>query len=99
MWFYYNRRLSVTGAGFLQVPRFPLPILIPPTAPQSSLSSADGTIDQLVADLPSGLSLTPPQEKKIVVVLIHQFTVPSAEPVCKVCTICIYNLVFVILFL
>jgi hypothetical protein len=27
---------SVAGAGFLQVVRFPLPILIPPTAPHSS---------------------------------------------------------------
>jgi hypothetical protein len=29
------------------------------------LSSGAGTIDQLVADVPSGLSLTPPQEKKL----------------------------------
>jgi hypothetical protein len=29
---------SGTGAGFLRVLRFPLPILIPPTAPQSSSS-------------------------------------------------------------
>jgi hypothetical protein len=27
------------------------------------LSSGDGTIGQLVADVPSGLSLTPPKEK------------------------------------
>jgi hypothetical protein len=27
---------SATGAGFLRVPQFPLPILIPPTAPHSS---------------------------------------------------------------
>jgi hypothetical protein len=49
------------GAGFLRVLRFPLRILIPPTAPHSSGS---GTIGQLVADVPSGLSLTPPQETK-----------------------------------
>jgi hypothetical protein len=51
------------GAGFLRVLRFPLPILIPPIAPHSSSSGA-GTIGQLVADVPSGLSLTPPQEAK-----------------------------------
>jgi hypothetical protein len=47
---------------FLRVLRFPVPILIPPTTPQSS--SGAGTIGQLVADVPSGLSLTPPQETK-----------------------------------
>jgi hypothetical protein len=51
-------------AGFLRVLRFPLPILIPPTAPHSSSSSIARTIGQLVADVPSGLSLTPPQETK-----------------------------------
>jgi hypothetical protein len=50
---------SGAGAGLLRVLRLPLPILIPPTAPHSS---GAGTIDQLVADVPSGLSLTPPQE-------------------------------------
>jgi hypothetical protein len=53
---------SVTGAGFLRIFRFPLP-LIPPTAPHSSSSGAD-TIRQIIADVPSGLSLTPPQETK-----------------------------------
>jgi hypothetical protein len=55
---------SGTGIGFLRVLRFPLPILIPPTAPLSSSSSGAGTIGQLVAEVPSGLSLTPPQETK-----------------------------------
>jgi hypothetical protein len=50
---------SGIGAGFLRVLRFPLPILIPQTAPHSSPSI---NLDQLVADVPSGLSLTPPQE-------------------------------------
>jgi hypothetical protein len=54
---------SSTGAGFLQVLRFPLPILIPPTAPHSS--SGAGKIGQVVADVPSGLSFTPPQEETI----------------------------------
>jgi hypothetical protein len=52
---------SGAGAGFLRVLRFPLPSLIPPTAPHSS---GAGTIRQLVADVPIGLSLTPPQETK-----------------------------------
>jgi hypothetical protein len=51
-----------TRAGFLRVVRFPLPILIPPTTPHSS--SGAGTIGQIVADVPSGPSLTPPRESK-----------------------------------
>jgi hypothetical protein len=53
---------SGTGAGFLRVLRFPLSIIIPPTAPHSS--SGAGTIGQLVANVQSGLILTPPQETK-----------------------------------
>jgi hypothetical protein len=53
-----------TGAGFLQVIRFPLPILIPPNAPYSRLSSEAGTIGALVAEVPRRLSLTPPPEVK-----------------------------------
>jgi hypothetical protein len=58
-------RQSDTGAGFLRVLRFPLPILIPPTAPQSSSSSSSGagTIGKLVADVRSELSRTPPQQE------------------------------------
>jgi hypothetical protein len=41
---------------------FPLPIVIPPTAPHSYNLSVAGTIDQFVTDIPSGLRLTPPQE-------------------------------------
>jgi hypothetical protein len=37
---------SGTGAGFLRVLRFPLPIFIPPTAPHSSSSCGAGTIGQ-----------------------------------------------------
>jgi hypothetical protein len=53
---------SGTRSGFLRVLRFPLPVLIPPTAAHSSSSSGAGTIGQLVADVPTGLRLTPPQE-------------------------------------
>jgi hypothetical protein len=42
--------------------RFPLPILISPTA--HNVSSGAGTIGQLVSDVQSGLSLNPPQETK-----------------------------------
>jgi hypothetical protein len=57
---------SGTGAGFLWALRSPLPILIPQTAPNThththQLSSGAGTTGQLVADVPSGLSLTPSQ--------------------------------------
>jgi hypothetical protein len=56
---------SGTGVGFLRVLWFPLPILIPPTAPQSSsVSPGSGTLGQIVADVPSGLSLTRTQETK-----------------------------------
>jgi hypothetical protein len=53
------------GRVFL-VLRFPLLILIPPTAPHSSSSIIwTGTISQIVAAVPSGLSLTlPPETKK-----------------------------------
>jgi hypothetical protein len=39
---------SGTGEGFLRVLRFPLPILIPPTAPHSSSSSGGAEIAQSV---------------------------------------------------
>jgi hypothetical protein len=48
---------SDTGAGFLRVLRFPLPVPIPPNSPYSS--SVAGTVGKLVADIPTGLSLTP----------------------------------------
>jgi hypothetical protein len=51
---------SGAGAGFLQVLRFPLPIFIPPTAPQSAPSIIwDWYNRPVVATVPSGLSLTP----------------------------------------
>jgi hypothetical protein len=56
---------SGTGAGFLQVLEFLLP-LTPPTAPHSSSSSSGaGTTGLIVADVPSGLSLSPPLETKL----------------------------------
>jgi hypothetical protein len=50
---------SGAGAGLLKVLPFLLPIFIPPIAPQSSSSSEAGTIGQILATVPSGLSLTP----------------------------------------
>jgi hypothetical protein len=72
---------SGTGTGFLWVLRFPLPILILPIASHSS-SSGDGTVGQLVVDVPSGLKShpTPRNLKKLrccnavgarIVLLIH----------------------------
>jgi hypothetical protein len=56
---------SGTGTGFLRVLRFPLQILIPPTAPHSSsYITGVGTIGQTVADVPRGLGLTPPKKLK-----------------------------------
>jgi hypothetical protein len=52
---------SGAGAGFLRVLRFPLPIRIPPIAPQSSSFIIWGLYNRPeVAAVPSGLSPTPP---------------------------------------
>jgi hypothetical protein len=49
------------GQGFLQVLHFPLTIVIVLNVPYSSTSNMGArTVDKLVADVPSGLSLTPP---------------------------------------
>jgi hypothetical protein len=69
-----------TGAGFLRVLRFPLPILIPPTVPHSS-SIIRGWYNRpnSGADVPSGLSLTPPQETKKKKLSKSQCYTPSSE--------------------
>jgi hypothetical protein len=55
----YNAQ-SGAGAGFLRVLRFPLPIFIPPIAPQSPSSIIWCWYNRPVAAaVPSGLSLTP----------------------------------------
>jgi hypothetical protein len=51
-------------AGVLRVRRFSLSVIIPLTAPHSSLSAGAGTMGPLVADVPCGLGLTPPQGGK-----------------------------------
>jgi hypothetical protein len=55
---------SGTGACFLRVLRFPLPILIPPTTPHSSSIIWGCTIGHISVDIPSGLSLTKKLKKK-----------------------------------
>jgi hypothetical protein len=57
-------QVNGTGAGFIRVFRFSVPIVTPPTAPHasSSLLSGASTLDQIVTGIRSGLSLTPPQE-------------------------------------
>jgi hypothetical protein len=56
---------SGTGEGFLRVLRFPLPILISPTAPHTSSLGRSWYNRPVVPDAPSGLSLTPLQENKL----------------------------------
>jgi hypothetical protein len=57
---------SGAGAGFLRLRRFPLPIFIPPIAPQSPSSIIWGLYNRPeVAAVPSGLSPTPLNNKKI----------------------------------
>jgi hypothetical protein len=57
---------SGTGIGSVRVLRFPLPVS-PPIAPLSSSSSSGAsTVGQIVAGVPSGLSLTPPQETELI---------------------------------
>jgi hypothetical protein len=55
---------SGAGTGFLPVLRFPLPIFIPPIAPQSSSIIWGWYNRPEVAAVPSGLSLTPLRIKK-----------------------------------
>jgi hypothetical protein len=53
-------RVVSAGAGFLRVLRFPLPIFIPPIAPQSPSSIIWGLYNRPeVAAVPTGLSPTP----------------------------------------
>jgi hypothetical protein len=59
---------SGTGAGFLRVLRFPLPIT-PPISP-SSKSPGASTIGLLVAVVPSGPNWTPPPT---IPILIHYY--------------------------
>jgi hypothetical protein len=68
---------SGTGVGFPRQLWFPLSILTPSTAPHSSSSIIrDGTIGQIVADVPSGLSQPhpPPNEFKKGLILKRIFT-------------------------
>jgi hypothetical protein len=58
---------SGAGAGFLRVLRFPVPIFLPPIAPQSPSSIIWGLYNRpKVAAAPSGLSPTP-------IIIIIQF--------------------------
>jgi hypothetical protein len=60
------------GAGFLLVLHFPLPIFIPPIAPQSPSYIILGWYNRpVVAAVPSGLSLTP--LRIIIKIIIHVY--------------------------
>jgi hypothetical protein len=66
---------SGTGAGFLRLLQFPLPILIPPMLHiYHHLSFGAGTIGQIPVGVRSGLSVTPSQETKWKKLLINQDT-------------------------
>jgi hypothetical protein len=65
-------RESGTAAGFLQVLQFPLPITVP-AAPHSS--SKANTIGQIAVQVPSGLSLTPPQGNVTMTYITQKHTV------------------------
>jgi hypothetical protein len=54
---------SGTGTGFLRVLRFPLPILIPPTAPHSSSIIRGWYNRPIVTAVLSGFNLTPLKKK------------------------------------
>jgi hypothetical protein len=53
-----------TGAGFLRIIRFPLSILILPTASRSPSSSGVGAIVQIVADASSEITSHPTLRNK-----------------------------------
>jgi hypothetical protein len=56
---------SGTGAGFHWALRFPLPLIVYRLLDtHNHPSSGAGTIGPIVAEVPSGLSLTPPRETK-----------------------------------
>jgi hypothetical protein len=63
---------SGTGAGFLRVLRFPCQFSFHRLLHIHHLSTWAGRIRQLAADVPSGLSLTPPQETKKKTNLLNQ---------------------------
>jgi hypothetical protein len=72
-------RQSGTGACFLRVLWFPLPILIPPTAPHPSSSISRGVSKRpVVAAVPSGLS--PHCKKSSYTVQIPTYTSLSSSP-------------------
>jgi hypothetical protein len=71
---------SGTGGGFFRVLRFPLPIFIPPIAPQSPSPIIWGWYNRPeVTAVPSGLSLTP---LTIILVIIksHLYIIFSSKP-------------------
>jgi hypothetical protein len=70
---------SGTGAGFLQVLRFPLPIFIPPINPKSPSSIIWGWYNRpVVAAVPSRLGLTP-LRIIIIIIIIKTFREILAE--------------------
>jgi hypothetical protein len=70
--------------GFLRVLRFPLPIFIAPTAPQSPSSIIWGWYNRpIVAAVPSGLSLTPLRIIKKILCASSVLSLPSVVQLLK----------------
>jgi hypothetical protein len=86
---------SGAGAGFLRVLRFPLPISIPPIAPQSSSSIIWGLYNRPeVAAVRSGLSSTPLKKKDTGTQIFH--TLYSEYPLIPLPEIDILKLAFLL---
>jgi hypothetical protein len=72
---------SGTGAGYLRVLRFPLPILITPTAPQSSSSSSiiRGWYNRPVSGRRTKWTQSNPHPKKLIYIYIYIYTECRAD--------------------
>jgi hypothetical protein len=76
---------SGTGAGFLLVLRFLLPIINPSTVPHSSSITRSYYNRSVVAAVPSGLSLTPLMIIIIIIIIINRIIFDAIQ--CAVSTV------------
>jgi hypothetical protein len=74
---------SSISAGFIPVLRFPLPIFIPPTAPQTPSSIIWGWYNRpVMTAVPSGLSLTP-LGLIIIIIIVSALSSETSKNVCR----------------